>query len=98
SGMVAVAHAADGGGSIRIPASMCGIVGLKPTTGRVSLGPFMGDSWHGFVSQLGVSRTVRDTALLLDILSRAMPVDPHLAAPPARPYVDEVGADPGTLR
>ena len=97
AGMVAIAHAADGGGSIRIPASMCGLVGLKPTTGRVTLGPAAGDSWHGFVAQLGVSRTVRDTALLLDVLSGPMPGDPYLAPPPARPFGDEVGADPGTL-
>jgi len=98
SGMVAIAHAADGGGSIRIPASMCGLVGLKPTTGRVSLGPFAGDSWHGFVAQLGVSRTVRDTALLLDVFSGPMPGDPYLAEPPARPFSEEVGVDPGALR
>jgi amidase len=98
SGMVAVAHANDGGGSIRIPASECGLVGLKPTRGRTSFGPDIGDALHGLVSEGVVTRTVRDTAAVLDAIAGAMPGDPYTAPPPRRPYRDEVGADPGRLR
>lgn len=98
SGMVALGHAGDGGGSIRIPASECGLVGLKPSRGRHSLGPEVGESWGGLVARLAVTRSVRDTAALLDAVQGAMPGDPYTAPPPARPYVDELGADPGSLR
>jgi len=98
SGMVAMGHAGDGGGSIRIPASECGLVGLKPSRGRHSLGPEMGESWGGLVARLAVTRTVRDTAALLDAVQGPMPGDPYTAPPPLRPYVDELGADPGSLR
>lgn len=98
SGMVAMGHAGDGGGSIRIPASECGLVGLKPSRGRHSLGPEVGESWGGLVARLAVTRTVRDTAALLDAIQGPMPGDPYTAPPPARPYVDELGADPGSLR
>jgi len=98
SGMVPLGHAGDGGGSIRIPASECGLVGLKPSRGRHSLGPEAGESWGGLVARLAVTRSVRDTAALLDAVQGAMPGDPYTAPPPRRPYVDELGADPGSLR
>ena len=98
SGMVPVAHATDGGGSIRIPASACGLVGLKPSRGRVSAGPGAGDVWKGLAYELAVTRSVRDTAALLDVATGHMPGDPWGAPTPVRPYVQEVGADPGRLR
>lgn len=98
AGMVAAAHASDGGGSIRIPASHCGLVGLKPTRARSSFGPGAGERWSGFSCEHVVSHTVRDTAAILDAIEGRMPGDPYAAAPPARPYRDEVGADPGRLR
>ncbi len=98
SGMVAIGHAGDGGGSIRIPASACGLFGLKPTRGRVSLGPDLGEAWAGFVQRHVLTRTVRDSAAVLDVLQGPMPGDPYSAPPPARPFLDEVGADAGKLR
>jgi amidase len=98
SGMVAVAHANDGGGSIRIPASECGLVGLKPTRGRVSQGPVTGEAWAGSTIDGAVTRTVRDAAGILDVISNPMPGDPYYAPPLPRPLVQEVGADPGRLR
>ena len=98
SGMVPAAHANDGGGSIRIPASSCGVVGLKPSRGRISFGPDMGDPIAGLACEGVVTRTVRDTAALLDVTAGAMPGDPYTAPPPVRPYHDEVGAAPGRLR
>ena len=96
SGMVPIAHASDGGGSIRIPASCCGLVGLKPTQGRITVGPYRDESNLGV--EHCVSRTVRDTAALLDATHGPGVGDTVLAPPPARPYRDEVGADPGRLR
>jgi amidase len=98
SGMVAVAHANDGGGSIRIPASECGLVGLKPTRGRVSQGPVTGEAWAGSTIDGSVARTVRDAAGVLDVISAPMPGDPYWAPALPRPLVQEVGADPGRLR
>src|SRR4029079_8105529 len=95
AGLVSVAHANDGGGSIRIPASECGLVGLKPTRARVSSGPEFGDVIGGLTCELVVSRSVRDTAAVLDAVHGMEPGDPYGVPDPVGPYVDEVGADPG---
>lgn len=98
AGIVPVAHANDGGGSIRIPASNCGLVGLKPTRQRTSQGPFVGDALSGLTEELVVARSVRDVASILEAVHGPAPGDPYFAPPPLRPYTEEVGADPGTLR
>jgi len=98
SGMVPVAHANDGGGSIRIPASECGLVGLKPTRGRVSQGPLIGEAWAGGTIDGSVARTVRDAAGVLDVISGTMAGEPYYAPALPRPLAQEVGADPGRLR
>ena len=98
AGIVAVGHANDGGGSIRVPASECGLVGLKPSKGRVSQSPLIGESWNGATIDGCITRTVRDTAAVLDSISGYEPGDPYTAPPFARPLVDEVGVDPGRLR
>ena len=98
SGMVPVAHANDGGGSIRIPASSCGLVGLKPTRGRTTLAPDFGDFIGGLVSEHSVCRSVRDCAAVLDAIAGPEPGDPYVAPPSERPFIEEVGADPGRLR
>lgn len=98
AGIVPVAHANDGGGSIRIPASHNGLVGLKPTRQRTSQGPLIGDALSGMTEELVVSRSVRDTAAILEAVHGAVPGDPYFAPPPLRPYTQEVGADPGSLR
>jgi len=95
--MVPAAHANDGGGSIRVPASECGLVGLKPSRGRVTHAP-IGEEWMGATTDGVVSRTVRDTAALLDCIAGYEPGDPYVAPDPSRPFADEVGADPGRLR
>ena len=98
AGMVAMAHANDGGGSIRIPSSCCGVFGLKPTRGRNPLGPDFGDLMSGLVAEHAVTRSVRDSAALLDATSGPDIGDPYFAPPPQRPFVQEVGADLGKLR
>jgi amidase len=98
SGMVPVAHANDGGGSIRIPASECGLVGLKPTRSRVSQGPLIAEGWAGATIDGAVARTVRDAAGVLDAISGWFPGEPYYAPPLPGPLVREVGADPGSLR
>jgi amidase len=97
AGLVPAAHANDGGGSIRIPASACGLVGLKPSRGRTSLGPAASFSAL-VVCEHVVCATVRDSAAFLDAVAGPMPGDPWVAPPPARAYLQEVGAQPGRLR
>jgi amidase len=96
AGMIPVANASDGGGSIRIPASCCGLVGLKPSQGRVTVGPVRAEVGLGV--EHCVSRTVRDTAILLDAVRGPGIGDTVIAPAPERPYADEVGVDPGRLR
>jgi amidase len=96
SGMVPVAHASDGGGSIRIPASCCGLVGLKVSQGRITMGPTRDESNLGV--EHVVTRSVRDTAAVLDATHGPGIGDTVIAPAPTRPYLDEVGADPGRLR
>jgi len=98
SGMVAVAHGNDMGGSIRAPSSACGLVGLKPTRGRTTLGPDFGEFWGPLTHEHVLVRSVRDSARVLDAVCGPGPGDPYTAPAPIRPYADEVGADPGPLR
>jgi amidase len=96
SGMLPVAHGNDGGGSLRIPASCCGLVGLKPSRGRVSRGPELGDSY--LASDGVLTHTVAETAMLLDVLSGYEVGDATWAPRPAEPYTTSVRRDPGRLR
>jgi len=98
SGIVPMASGNDGGGSIRIPAACCGLFGLRPSRGRVSQGPAIGEVWYGASSEGVLSRSVRDTARVLDVLQGAEPGDPFVIAPPAEPYADAFAREPGRLR
>jgi len=98
SGMVPLAHANDGGGSIRIPAACCGLVGMKPTRARNPLGPVLGDIMGGLIQEHVVSRTVRDSAAMLDCTAGPEAGDPYCAPTQDRPYLDELDRDPGKLR
>ena len=98
AGLLPVAHGSDGGGSIRIPSSCCGLFGIKPARGRVSLAPHFGYVWAGFVTDGPIARSVADAAALLDVLSGYETGDPYWAPVPERPFAEEVGRDPGTLR
>jgi len=98
AGIVPIAHATDGGGSIRIPASACGLFGLKPTRARITAGPEGGEGLSGLAIQHVVSRSVRDSAAMLDAIAGPLPGDPYAAAPPERPWLEEVARSPGRLR
>ena len=97
AGVVPAAHASDGGGSIRIPAACCGLFGLKPSRGRVSFAP-KDEGWGGFSTAHAVTRSVRDSAVLLDISCLPQPGDPYWAAPPAAPFAAAAAKDPAPLR
>ncbi|HXJ78378.1 MAG TPA: amidase [Candidatus Methylomirabilis sp.] len=98
AGILPVAHATDGGGSIRIPAAQCGLFGLKPSRGRISMAPDAGEGWGGLSAGHVVSRSVRDSALLLDCTAGPEPGDPYAAPTPEGPFTDAVGRPPRTLR
>ena len=96
AGLVPAAHATDGGGSVRIPASCCGLFGLKPSRGRVSSAPF--GSFEGFSTAGPLTRTVEDAAHILDVLAGYEPGDPWWAPPPERPFAETVAEAPPRLR
>ena len=98
AGMVAIAHGNDGGGSIRIPASCCGLVGLKPSRGRVSWAPHLSELASGYATDGVLTRTVRDSALGLDLIAGYEPGDPYWAPDPSAPFVEAVEREPGKLR
>jgi amidase len=98
AGLVPMAQGGDGGGSIRIPASCCGVFGLKPTRARTPLGPDVGDIMSGLVVAHALTRSVRDSAALLDVTAGPDLGDPYYAPPQSRPFLQEVGTEPGRLR
>lgn len=97
AGIAPAAHASDGGGSIRTPAACCGLFGMKPSRGRVSFAP-QGEGWAGASIQHAVTRSVRDSAALLDAVCAPQPGDPYFLPSPERPFLEEVGREPGRLR
>ena len=98
AGILPLANASDGGGSIRIPASCCGLFGIKPTRGRTPMGPVTGEGWSGMSCVHAVTRSVRDSAALLDATSGPDLGAPYAAQPPVRPFLEEVAHSPGRLR
>jgi len=98
AGILPVAHATDGGGSIRGPAAQCGLLGLKPSRGRISFAPDAGEGWGGMSTGHVVSRSVRDCAIMLDCTAGAEPGDPYTAPRPERPFIEEIRRAPERLR
>ena len=98
AGLVPAAHGNDMGGSIRVPASFCGLVGLKPTRGRTTIGPDFGEYWGQMTHEHVLTRSVRDSAGVLDACAGPGPGDPYTAPAPLQPWAREVGADPGRIR
>jgi len=98
AGILPVAHATDGGGSIRIPAAQCGLFGLKPSRGRVSMAPDAGEGWGGLSAGHVVSRSVRDSALMLDCTAGLEPGDPYTAPMHERPFLEAIARPPRKLR
>jgi len=98
AGILPLANASDGGGSIRVPASCTGTFGMKPTRARTPMGPDRGEGWAGQSSVHAISRTVRDSAALLDASMGTAPGDPYEVASPARPYLEDAAHDPKPLR
>lgn len=98
AGIVPMASAGDGGGSIRTPAASTGLFGLKPSRGRQPVGPDMGESWYGFAVEHAITRSVRDSAALLDLTCGALPGADHALGKPSTPFLDEVDIAPGKLR
>jgi len=96
--IVPIAHGGDGGGSIRIPSSCCGVFGLKPTRGRNPLGPYYGDAWRGFACEHVITRSVRDSAAILDATAGPDTGAPYCCEPPVDTFLSEVGKEPGILR
>ncbi|MHA6788273.1 amidase [Pseudomonas bijieensis] len=98
AGMVPIAHATDGGGSIRVPAASCGLFGLKPSRGRLPMGPDVDEVWAGLAVHGVLSRTVRDTASVLDAVHGPASGDPFHIAPPTQSYRSLLSREPGPLR
>lgn len=98
TGMVPAAQASDGGGSIRIPAACCGLFGFKPTRAHIPSGPDFGEGWNGLSSYHAITRSVRDSALLLDIAAGPSPGDPYCAPAAEGPFLGELEKSPGRLR
>jgi amidase len=98
AGIVPMAHGSDGGGSIRIPASSCGVVGLKPTRGRCSFSPGAGERWSGLSCEFALTRSIRDTATLLDCVAGPAPGDPYTAPLPERPFSELAALPPRRLK
>jgi amidase len=98
SGLGPLAEGSDGGGSIRGPSSNCGVVGLKPSRGRLTYAPHRGEAWGGFATRGPIARTVRDVALMLDVLAGPVVGDPYWAPPPTQHFVEAVGLAPRDLR